>query len=162
MWWVTVAAYGLTAVLCAWRARRELASAPRLGRLWGWLAAGMLLLGINKWGNLVGRLTSEGRLLAWTGDWYQTRAWVQGLLLVVIVLLVGVLLLWLWRRLRPLPAGLMTAVIGVTYLCGFALVRAISLHAIDAFLYRPVLGIYPNWLLELGGIALVAIPALRK
>ncbi|MCA9872948.1 MAG: hypothetical protein KC441_04820 [Anaerolineales bacterium] len=159
MWWVTVAAYWATAVLCGLAAYHRQAT-PRSRRLWAMLAVVMALLGINKQGNLVGRLTTEGRLLAWTGAWYQNRAGLQIALAAIVVLLAGGLLLWLLRRLRPLSGPEMTAVVGVVYLLGFALVRAISLHAIDAFLYRPVLGVYPNWLLELGGIALVAVPAL--
>ena len=122
----------------------------------------MLLLGVNKQGNFVGRLTTEGRLLAWTGDWYQSRIWLQAELAVMILLLAAGFLVWLWRWARPLSFRQKTAVIGVAFLLGFDLLRAVSLHAIDAFLYRPVLGIYPNWLLELGGIALVAIPALTE
>lgn len=40
--------------------------------------------------------------------------------------------------------------------------EAVWLHAIDAFLYSSIAGILPNWLLELGGIVLVAVPALGK
>ena len=162
MWWVTVAAYWGTAVLCVISALRLRPNAPRAANLWWLLAASMAVLGINKQGNLIGRLTTEGRLLAWTGNWYQSRVWLQGALVVLIVLLAAGVLVWLLRRLRPLSAGQMTAVVGVMALLGFALLRAVSLHAIDAFLFRPVLGVYPNWLVELGGIALVAVPALGE
>mgnify|MGYP001256898033 CR=1 FL=1 len=160
MRWLTVAAYGGTAVLCVLAAQRQRPTAPRAGQFWWLLAAAMLLLGVNKQGDLVGRLTGEGRLLAWTGNWYQNRAGLQIALAVIIVAVAGGLLVWLLRRLRPLSKRQLVAVVGVVYLVGFVLVRALSLHAIDAFLYRPVLGVYPNWLLELGGIALVAVPAL--
>jgi len=161
MWWLTVMAYGGTAVLCAIRALQLRPDSARASGIWWLLAASMLLLGINKQANLVGRLTTQGRLLAWAGNWYQARMGVQGVLVGLVSLLtVGLLAVLLWR-LRPLTTMQKTAVVGVVYLLGFALLRAVSLHAIDTFLFRPVAGIYPNWVLELGGIALVVVAALN-
>jgi hypothetical protein len=50
--------------------------------------------------------------------------------------------------------------LGIVFLTGFAFIRAVSLHFIDILLYRRIGGIQMNWVVELGGIALVALPAL--
>ncbi|MBK8988829.1 MAG: hypothetical protein IPM39_22600 [Chloroflexi bacterium] len=160
MWWLTVAAYWGTAVLCllcVWRFRQG--DAPQR-RVYTVLAVSMAVLAVNKQFNLIGRLTTQGRFLAWGGDWYAARGGLQWALIGGVLLLMGLGLLLLVRFLRPLPRLQVTAVVGVAFLTGFSLLRAISLHAVDAFLYRGFIGINPNFLLEMGGIALVAIPAL--
>lgn len=160
MWWLTVAAYWGTAVLCilcAWRFRR---SDVHQRTVYGFLAVAMGVLAVNKQFNLIGRLTTQGRFLAWGGDWYAARGGLQWALIGGVLLLMGLGLLLLVRFLRPLSRSQVTAVVGVAFLTGFSLLRAISLHAIDAFLYRGFMGINPNFLLEMGGIVLVAIPAI--
>ena len=48
------------------------------------------------------------------------------------------------------------------FLLTFIVVRAISFHHFDLFLKARVGGLKMNWVLELGGIALVALAALRE
>jgi hypothetical protein len=101
-----------------------------------------------------------GRQNAFLGNWYSSRSGLQ-LLLVGAFLVTGLVLLVVLIRYRHAISRLQwTAVIGVIFLFSFALIRAVSLHAIDAFLYTNLAGIQPNWLVELGGIALVAVPAV--
>jgi hypothetical protein len=101
-----------------------------------------------------------GRQNAFQGNWYVSRSGLQ-LFLVAALLIVGLVLLVLFIRYRHAINRLQwVAVIGVIFLFSFALIRAVSLHAIDAFLYANIAGIQPNWLIELGGIALVTIPAI--
>ena len=159
MWWLTVAAYLVTAVLCALAALIHKTEKAQKNTWWG-LAASMLILGINKQQNLTGVLTSLGRQNARLENWYRSRSVLQ-LLLVGIFLVVGCMLLILLIRYRHTISHLQwLAVIGIIFLFSFALIRAVSLHTIDAFLYNSIVGIQPNWLVELGGITLVAVPAV--
>ncbi len=127
---------------------------------WWGLAASMFILGINKQQNLTGILTNLGRQNAFQGNWYSSRSGLQ-LLLVGVFLLVGLVLFVRLIRYRHAVSKLQwIAIVGVIFLFSFALIRAVSLHAIDAFLYANLAGIQPNWIVELGGIALVAGPAI--
>lgn len=161
MWWLTVAAYGGTAVLCAACALKEKRNKGQR-RVWWGLAASMAALGLNKQQDFTGLLTAWGRQNAWQANWYQARSLLQ-VGMVGLFFLMGLLFLLLLFRYRHTLSRLQAvAVLGVLFLFCFALVRAASLHAIDAFLYSSIAGILPNWLLELGGIVLVAVPALGK
>lgn len=159
MWWLTVVAYMGTAVLCAICALKQKTNKGQRNTWWG-LAGSMLLLGINKQQNLTGSLTQFGRQNAFQGNWYSSRSGLQ--LLLVGAFLVGglVLFVFLLRYRHAISRLQWTAVFGVIFLLCFALIRAVSLHAIDAFLYATLAGIQPNWLVEWGGIALVAVPAV--
>ena len=45
--------------------------------------------------------------------------------------------------------------IGTTLVIGYVLIRAASFHHVDRFIGRTILGFRWNWILEMGGIALV-------
>ena len=47
------------------------------------------------------------------------------------------------------------------FILGFVVIRAASFHHVDAFLAARLGGIKWNWILELGGIAVVAAAAVR-
>ena len=155
MYWLTVAAYLVTAVICAICALQ----CNRKGIWWG-LALGMLLLTINKQQDLLGWLTALGRSNAWRADWYVARGSIQTPIVAGIVVLIGLLLASAVWCLRPLPRLTWLALTGFIFLLGFSATRAVSLHTIDVFLYTPVAGIYLNWVIELGGIAFIASVAL--
>lgn len=158
IWWLIVAAYFGTAVLLSLCARPQKTNKEQR-RVWWGLAGGMAVLGLNKWQNLTGILTNWGRQSAWQEGWYQGRAGLQ-LLVIALFLMVGVVfLVLLIHYRRTIDRRQWLAAAGVIFLFCFALVRAVSLHVIDAFLYTGVAGLQPNWLLELGGIALAAVPA---
>src|SRR5215471_20103805 len=44
---------------------------------------------------------------------------------------------------------------GTTLVTGYVLIRAASFHHVDRFIGRTILGFRWNWILEMGGIALV-------
>ena len=155
IYWVTVAAYFVTAVICALCAllsdRRE---------IWWGFALGMLLLMINKKQDLLGSMTALGRSITWRAEWYAARGSIQILIIVGIVVLAGFLLTSARWFLRPLQRVTWLGLAGVIFLPVFAATRAVSLHQIDIILFSPVAGIYLNWVIELGGIALIAFAAL--
>jgi hypothetical protein len=127
-----------------------------------WLLAlcATLLLGINKQLDLQSWFTQVGRDLATSQGWYQDRHSVQKVFLAALVLsgLMGMALMGLWlRRVVHCIAG---AILGLGFLVTFVAVRAASFHHVDRWLGDGVVRM--NWMLELGGIALVALSAWRQ
>jgi predicted secreted protein len=166
--WITVAGYFGTALL-AYRALRlhhtgegRPTSPDRrtLVLFWFLVLCAMLLLGINKQLDLQSWFTQVGRDLAAAQGWYQERHSVQTTFIAALVLagLIGMTAMALWlRRVFGRVAG---AVLGLGFLVTFVAVRAASFHHIDRWLGYGVVRL--NWVLELGGIALVALSALRQ
>lgn len=151
MGWLTVFTYLLVSITC-WLRSRTAVSNDFLGerRFWRGLAVILLLLGINKQLNFLSFFTSLSRTLAWQQEWWQERQSVQLLLVGIVVLLLVALIGASFWGLRRLPRHNVLASIGFWLLCGFVLIRATSLHAIDYYLYTPFAGIRLNWVFELG------------
>jgi hypothetical protein len=188
MGWITVVAYLSAAYLCfavhrAWLAsagltgkgrawapaalallgqRRRLAALPeavRMSALWKALALGLLLLGINKQLDLQTALTEFGRILASKQGWYEQRQRVQVDFIVGVIVVGG----WLICSVlllagRNLPR-LGVALVGIVFLCCFVAIRASSFHHVDLLLGSRIGGLKLNWIMELGGIALVGVGA---
>ena len=64
--------------------------------------------------------------------------------------------LWLARR---MPPPTLVAVAGGFALVAFVAVRTISFHAIDQFLDLDYAGLRLNWVIELGGVAIILAAA---
>ena len=159
MWWLTVAGYGITAVLCAICAHQQNTNKGEQTIWWG-LAASMLVLGINKEQNLTELLTTLARQNARQSDWYSSRIGLQQLLIGVFLMGGFGLFLLLIRYRHTVNKLQWLAMSGVIFLLSFTLIRAVSLHEVDAFLYANLAGIQLYGIIELGGVALVMIPAL--
>jgi hypothetical protein len=152
----------LPAVLALAGARRHLqALAPvvRVRALWLSLAVGLCALGVNKQLDLQTALTELGRMLARSQGWYEERREVQ-MAFIGGVLLAG---LWTFRAVWLLARGnlarLRAALLGMVFLLCFVAIRASSMHHVDILLGVRVGGLKMNAILELGGIALVALGA---
>ncbi|MES2660872.1 MAG: isopropylmalate isomerase [Verrucomicrobiota bacterium] len=156
MGWFTVAAYAVAALLAGrvWLLSRE--------KIWLFVAIGMVVLCVNKQLDLQSLVTAVGRVIAWHGGWFEDRRsyqkWiVLGILAVSAVL--GAAFIWrfhpFWLRHKLLSAG-------VVFLLTFIVVRAVSFHHFDVFLNSDVSGVRMNWVLELSGIFLVALAAVRE
>lgn len=137
------------------------APARRAG-LWLLLAFVLLGLGINKQLDLQSLLTEIGRVTAIESGWYENRRAVQvGFIGAVLVTAAGcVVALWWFARghLRDFRLALG----GMVVLLGFVVVRATSFHDMDAFIREDLVGLEVNAVLELGGIALVAVAAAQR
>jgi hypothetical protein len=164
MGWLTVAAYGLAAIM-AWLAARRAHRAPGLftGSRSTWLlvSALMTFLCLNKQLDLQSLFTDIGRVLAWKAGLYEDRREFQKWFVIGALGLSGLTALVtiiffhrFWRYHFLLACGL-------AFLLTFIVVRAISFHHIDIFLRSRVFGAKMNWVLELTGIALVMIAAFR-
>jgi hypothetical protein len=156
MGWFTVFAYLAVAVLAAraWQLKKE--------RIWLAVALGMLALCVNKQFDLQSLFTDIGRVIAWHQGWIENRRAVQKWFVLGIVAGAGLLGSWVvwrfngfWRRHLLLAAGLL-------FLSTFIVVRAISFHHFDSILKLSFLGMKVNWILELGGIFLIGLAAVRE
>ncbi|WP_170476728.1 isopropylmalate isomerase [Ruegeria arenilitoris] len=156
--WVTVAAYGLTAVLCLVASPRHPEGTVRV--FWATLGIVLFALMINKQLDLQSALTAGGRCLSQMQGWYEERRAVQFIFIVAIVLTgfnIAIFSLWALRQ-HLRAVGL--ALIGLIILICFILIRAAGFHHFDEFLNTEIQSIRMNWILELTSIALIAINAI--
>jgi hypothetical protein len=165
MGWVTVAAYMSAALGCFWTAWREpRRDGTRRGRpstFWLVLASLMVALGINKQLDLQSLVTQIGRDVIKALSLYEQRRALQtGFVLTVALACAGSLAAFVWAARRRLK-GRWPALLGMLFILCFVVVRAASFHHVDAFLAASLGGLKWNWILELGGIAVVGSAALR-
>lgn len=165
MGWVTVGGYfaaaaiALAVVLSADRFPE--ASRRREQLFWIGVVLFMIILGINKQLDLQSFFTATGRCVSKLGGWYEDRQPVQAtavLILLTLCLLIGVFLL---RLLRGVASRYMLALAGVVFIAAFILVRAVGFTHMDALINTRIAGWRMNWVLELGGILLLAAGAIR-
>lgn len=173
--WVTVAGYFVAAGFCfaAARAARALASklskaSPEqardersLARLWGISTLAMVLLGINKQLDLQTWFTETLRDLSREQGWYENRRIYQ-VLFIALIGLAGVLvtssLAYSLRRVFSRARG---TIIGLALISCFVVIRAASMHHVDALLGVRFGHLKINAILELSGILVVALAARR-
>jgi hypothetical protein len=163
MGWLTVFAYFGASFLClrATRVARGIGAERRLVLAWGLLTAGMIFLGFNKQLDLQSLVTVIGRRMAFRGGWYARRhiyqRWfIEGLLAAgLLALAIGGFVMR--RHLREF----WLAGCGAVFIVVFVMVRASSFHHVDLFLRDGPGGVRMNWILELSGIACIAIAARR-
>ncbi len=167
MGWVTVIAYLLASAGCAVAALREpMADGTRRPRsrpsgFWLALAFLLLALGINKQLDLQSLATQIGRDLIRAWGLYSERRELQvGFILAVVLACAGTLGWFLWAARATLERRWL-AVLGTMFILGFVVVRAASFHHVDAFIGSRLGGAKWNWILELGGIAIVGAAAAR-
>ncbi len=158
MGWLTVAAYFAGAGMWFYYNRKAPAQKRKSGAI---LAYGLLVLGGNKLFNLSGAITAWLQMSAYEQNWYEQRRLVQAAFIFALLAISAALGVILLPRLASLSEGIRAALAGLAFLTILAVVRAASLHAVDALLYRPLAGIQLNWVLELAGIALSSLPALQ-
>jgi len=158
--WLTVVLYLVTSLSC-WKSGREarLEGSRRSNEHFAWrsIAVLFLALGVNKQLNLITALTVFGRTVAYLQGWYDRRQPVQvvliGLLAMSCVLVVTMLLIWMRRA----PTATWLALIGATLTLTFVLIRAVSYHYVDRFLFERILGLRWNSVIEIGGISVVLL-----
>lgn len=157
--WATAAGYGIAALLCLGAGGRAAGRERAL-----WLAAGLALLalGLNKQLDLQVALIEFWREVALAQGWYGARRMVQYAAFVLGALGAAALALGLLPVLRRQGRELRIAYAGLGLIGVYVALRAAK--------FQHVLWSAPGgpkgagWLalLELGGLALVAVAALRK
>lgn len=158
--WLTIAAYLGIAWLCGVGARNISKTRPNSPKahknLWLGLSFLFILLAVNKQFKFLSWITEKGRQMAWQQEWYIVRESVQipFMLSVLGLILITLLLISIRFRHNIRQYGLL--LLSSFFLLGFVVIRAISIHAVDWVLYHPIAGFQINWVIELGGILLVA------
>ena len=131
-----------------------------LWRFWALVVLSMLLLGFNKQLDLQTWFTEVGRDLAHRQGWYEVRRPLQVAFIGLIALIGACLTAALAFAMRHVLRRVVGALVGLGALVTFVIVRAASFHHVDMLLGRGRVRL--NWVLELGGIALIAISAFRQ
>lgn len=156
-----MAAYVTTAVLCVLCSARE-ESGDRRRIFWQFSAGVLIVLGINKQLDLQSLLTQLGRDLALAQGWYAHRQMLQLLFIAIATLGALLALVALYRWSGATGVELKVASLGLAFLAAFVVIRAMSFHHVDRFLFHGDFGRLPNGLLELGGIACIAGSAMYR
>ena len=156
MGWLTVAAYAIAALLAArvWLGNRD--------RVWLAVAAGMAALCANKAFDLQSLFTAIGKAVAHHQGWYEQRREFQIWILLAVLSGCAVFVGWFVWRCQAFWVRHRLLSIGAFFLLTFIVVRAVSFHSFDMFLDFRFLGVKMNWVLELGGIFLVGLSAIRE
>jgi hypothetical protein len=160
--WLTVVCYFVACVLAVLVFTKKTASGSPERRFWILFGVLLLGLGINKQLDLQTALTEAGRVFARAGGWYDARHRVQRRVIVLILacgLAFGVYLMALLRR---APLATLLSAFGGVVLFIFVAIRAVSFHHFDGIISSRILGAKMNWLLELGGLAIVSAGALWR
>jgi len=158
--WLTVAAYFIAAVLCAGNLLRARHADRRAYLFWVAFTVFMVALGINKQLDLQTLFTAVFKHFAKATGWYEDRRIFQAIFIAIIAFfgLAFAALAWVWT-LRTLPRHRLALVGGIFLVC-FIVIRAASFHHIDQILGKELVFFRINHVLELGGIACVALGAL--
>jgi hypothetical protein len=163
MGWATVAAYAVAAAL-AWRTARAGRFPPErrlVERLfWVALSVGLAALAVNKQLDLQSGLTALGRCMAQIDGWYAHRRAVQAAFVMALGAGAALAAIVAVIALRRSLARLWLALVGAAALGAFVMIRAVGFHHIDALIGLEIGGWRINWILELGGVALIALGAV--
>jgi len=171
--WLVAASYFVTAILCviAGRAaksrgneevrgedvRRRIADHSHV--FWYIVAVALALLGINKQLEFQILLTEIGRNVAKADGWYDNRHVLQEDFLVGLAATVVAALAFFGWLIRRTFLRQMFALVGVLALVCFLMIRATSIEHVDQTLRLDLGGVQLHFLLEFGGILIIAITA---
>ncbi|MBA4325702.1 MAG: isopropylmalate isomerase [Rhodobacter sp.] len=162
--WLTVLVYLAAGIAsaCAARACPSEGNEALERRFWWITAAILLFLAVNKQLDLQSLLTMVARCHASLAGWYGERRGIQRAFIWLVVgggiACLGLLAL----HLRPILGRIWLALAGLTFVCGFVLIRAASFHHMDGLIGSVALGVKVNWLLELPGPLLVLAIAWQR
>ncbi|MDQ0559952.1 hypothetical protein QO004_001734 [Rhizobium mesoamericanum] len=125
--------------------------------IWRTISLAFFFLGINKQLDLQSAMTEIGRMVAFSGGWYEQRRTVQVDFIAgaVAVCLAGIPAIIFWTRKSPIQTWL--ALLGSTFVFAYVVIRAASFHHFDRFISGRYLGFKWNWILEMTGIVIVLL-----
>jgi hypothetical protein len=164
--WFITAAYLITSVfcgICAWRTDRiSSVNRFRYYRLFWWgLAVIMLIMGMNKQLDLQCLFIAVVKKMALAQGWYSQRRILQICFVAVFAVFGLIVLILLGWKLKQLWRQYGLALLGILLLVAFIAVRAAPVnHVAKNPNWRLVLRLI-NYVLELTGIGLVGISALK-
>lgn len=167
MGWLTVCAYLTTfiiSIICAIETFRIPQEYKLHYHHWYWwgLALIFLILGINKQLDLQTWFTITAKEIALMSGLYRDRRIFQGLFIGCLILGLLAFLTWLKKNTRVILKEANLILYGLAFLSIFIIIRAISFYHFDQLLHFRLAGLKINWILELGGISLVAFGAIKS
>jgi hypothetical protein len=158
--WLTVVFYLATFGLCV-KVVLGVQSTTAAARLfWLSLCFLMLLLAVNKQLDLQSFATASARCVAKIQGWYRERAAFQFAVILsfaTTAMIVGFFCLWVLRR--DLKRNFL-ALLGLTIVLGFVMIRAVGFHYFDILIGIKVGPIRMNNILELSGLILISLNAV--
>jgi hypothetical protein len=155
--WTTVVAYGLAAWYC-YLCQKNTEYRPQR-TFWLGMALLMAILGVNKQLDLQTWFTQTGREIAIEYGWYERRRLIQMLFIAWLAIGAIVASSWIKRVVHSLDVHAKAASLGAVLLALFIVARAASFHHIDKLLGFSIDSVSVNAVLELAGIAVVALSA---
>ena len=159
--WLTVLAYLCVTIICTiyvvrLKQQTDLEQQRRQVTIWGLVALLLFLLGINKQLDLQTLLSQIGREIARTQGWYGDRRAVQFIFILLVTAVGGLSISALAYTLRRTLRQHWLTFLGLSVLLLFVVVRAISFHYVDLFLYTNIVGeLKLSSALELGSLILI-------
>ncbi|MEM9357605.1 MAG: hypothetical protein AAGB04_15475 [Pseudomonadota bacterium] len=162
--WLTVALYLGAALLCYFAAglSRHSGSGRAETFLWQVLIFGLLLLGINKQLDVQSALAEIGRSFAHQQGWYEVRRPIQFVFILAALISVLGLAAYVLVLTTEMTRPTRFAVFAALFLLAFVVVRAASFHWVDQLIGTRILGLYWNWILEMGGLIAIQAAALWR
>ncbi len=137
---------------------------PKSPQYWFWcgVACVVFLLGANKQLDLQTWMIEVWRTLARENGWYEERRTYQTFFILITIFCGSAFAAWIIYELRSVWRECAGAVVGLTCLMVFVLIRAASLHQIDGWLAETISGVKLRYILELLGVALVCAAATKN
>ncbi|MCQ0971066.1 hypothetical protein MLD63_11595 [Paracoccus sp. TK19116] len=157
--WATVGAYATCAALAVIVLRLRGRSAGRT--FWRLVVVVSAALAVNEAIGAQWVVAALGECIARRDGWYGGRGGVQGALVAMIVVVAALLFTILIVAARRHLRGNWAAALGMLLLVDLAGLRMVSLHGLDRVLERPVAMISLAAMLEILGVGLIAVNALR-
>jgi hypothetical protein len=158
----------ITAALYFWSAHSCRATAIRLKvgsletRAWTAIAVLLALLGASELLQLQPAITNFGRSIAFDEGWYWHRQGIQAAFTKIGAAITVVFSLGLFLSARRTSIECAISSGCAVMIVGFILVRAISLHQVDAFLLRTMFGLPWNRIPEFAGSAIILLSNLSR
>jgi hypothetical protein len=153
--WVTAVMYFVTAYSC--RKTSTCCAATTEHYVWTLIAVALMTLGLVELINLPTIIADLVRSTAKEGGWYGHREFYQVRLIYLagVALPVAVVALLFGARNTSIQCGI--AVVLAGFIVGYIIVRAISLHSVDAIMGRTMFGIHFNRIPEIGAVGLILL-----
>ncbi|GAA6167713.1 hypothetical protein [Sessilibacter corallicola] len=124
-----------------------------------WFIASLVLLflSVNKQLDLQTLFTELARAVAIEQGWYKERKIIQKLFILGIFVLSIILSIYLIYFFRKSLKYNLVAILGISLVLTFVIIRATSFHASDVLINYRLFNLKMNWILECSGIVLIII-----
>jgi hypothetical protein len=159
--WITAALYFWGAYSCRATAIR-LKVGPLEPRAWTAIAVLLALLGVSELVQLQSALTNFGRSTAFDEGWYWRRQGIQAAFTKIGAGITVVFSLGLFLSARRTSLECAIALACAVMIVGYILVRAVSLHQVDALLLRNTFGLHWSRIPEFAGSIIILLSSLSR